>query len=813
MPDNKCLLNSKYLSSNWITKNFCNRLWLGKALGAFGFFLITQSTQAYIISLPNQSEFISTSLFILNAQKESSLSLRTTPKDQITLEFDWPSTEQAFGSTFFTTEKQKQPDRGTLKIYLIPSIIDEEADLNTTYMIEPYLGSHSNDHCSADSCQNRSVALVKSIGSSENYQSSTFPVYSTSVLMASHSEINYQNPLIWKGSEHCRINGIKPSSRCSNIGSVVMHFKPENPDQAEHLAVHILNREALAAKEATIDEMETFLTNDKNLRKMLDVILEFRDVKIDDYKIKESGPGYLYGYAKWLYIRHWLYPGMTHYAPVYKEIPEEPESLWKIKNIAYGFKKYEDALWEGGTVSGSVYSGDHENYDFLNEIFGMFSHSNAIQKDLSPSAMYFESSVINMMLEALGGKSIQDQGLGKPDGVITSGGSMSIKAALKAYRDRAVAMGIRNPEIIIPSTAHPAFKRGPVDLVVKVAKIHEGSDESSYTVDMEDVRRLINPEKTVLLVGSAGNYPYGTIDPLTELSSLAREYDIGLHVDACLGGFILAWLDPEKYPHVKPFDFRLPGVTSISVDTHKYGYSLKSNSVLLMQNRDLSDYLAFVDTEWKGGMYAVANLEGSMSTGLFAAPWAAMLKHGKKGYRLKAQQTYETAAKMVEIIQGFPELQVMGEHTMCLAFKSRSNSFRVNLIKDYMGKQKPKWRFNSLNHPEALHFCVTGPQLDNDDFIEHFKRDISEAVDYAKDMTQQSKEPIKSNVYGVSGVDIHLEETINKQAFAQAGGYLTRDSDDKSVLIEQFKIDMRRIVHKGLGMRRPNETQFNPDEI
>ena len=723
--------------------------------------------------------------------------------------------EEGYGSTFFRSEADGVPGKGTLNIYLVPSIIHEASDEEDPFSIEPLIAAAENQYCSKENCQgsDSGTPLVKVFNGHGDYQSKTFPVFNATLSSVSYSDINFQKPLIWKGEKHCRINGIKPRSRCSTISSVVFHFKPDKTDQPEQLAVHILNREILATKEATIDEMEKFLANNKNLRKMLDVVLEFRDAKVDDHKIKESGPMYLWGYAKWLYIRHWLYPEMTHYAPVYKEIPEEPEPLWKIRNIAYGFKKYEDGLWEEGTVSGSVYSGDHANYDFLNEIFGMFSHANAIQKDLSPSAMYFENNVVNMMLEALGGNSIQDEGLGKPDGVITSGGSMSIKSALKAYRDRAVAMGIRNPEIIIPSTAHPAFKRGPVDLVVKVAQIHEETEESSYTVDMEDVRRLINPEKTVLLVGSAGNYPYGTIDPLSELSDLAREYDIGLHVDACLGGFILAWLDPEKYPHVKPFDFQLPGVTSISIDTHKYGYSLKSNSVLLMRNRDLSDYLAFVDTEWKGGMLAVANLEGSMSTGLFAAPWAAMLKYGKKGYRLKAQQTYDTAAKMVETIQSFPELHVMGEHTMCLAFKSRANTFRVNHIKDYMGKKKPKWRFNGLNHPEALHFCVTGPQLDSKNFIERFNKDIAEAVTYAKEMTQKGIEPTKSNVYGVSGVDIELEEVISKKAFAQAGGYLIRDTADKDEQIKQFKIDMRRIVHKGLRMRLPMEKTFNPDEI
>lgn len=816
MPNDRRPLTLKSLSYFKALRLFFSPTQLSNVLTLTGLLFLSGINQATVFSLPNQSQFSSTLNFLPVEDEEiPGLTLNQLRKKVLKQDFLWPRNKEGHNSLFFRSEVSSASGTGSLNIFLVPSIIHEASFEETPFSIDLLTTSSESRYCSVETCHKdtHALPLEKIISSHENYHSNTFPVFHATLPSVSRSEINFHTPLIWQGNNHCRIHGNKPGSRCSTISSVVMHFKPDNPNQQEQLAVHILNRETLATREAIIDEMEAFLGDDQKIEKMLDVVLEFRDVKVGDHRIKEKGPWYALGYMKWLYIRHWMYPGITHFAPIYKEIPEEPEPLWKIRNIAQGFKQYEDELWEEGTVSGSVYSGNHDHYGFLNEIFGMFSHSNAIQKDLSPSAMYFESCVVNMMLEALGGNSIQDEGLGKPDGVITSSGSMSIKAALKAYRDRAVAMGIKNPEIIIPSTAHPAFKRGPVDLVVKVAKVHEDTEGASYTVDLDEVRSLIDPEKTVLLVGSAGNYPYGTIDPLPELSKMAREYDIGLHVDACLGGFVLAWLGQEDYPHLKPFDFRLPGVTSISVDTHKYGYSLKSNSVLLMRNRDLSDYLAFVDTEWKGGMYAVANLEGSMSTGLFAAPWAAMLKYGKKGYRLRAQQIYDTAAKMVKIIQNFPELHVMGEHTMCLAFKSRENTFKVNHIKDYMGRMKPRWRFNGLNHPEALHFCVTGPQLDNVDFIERFNKHLSEAVEYAREMTRKGIEPTKSNVYGVSGVDIELEEVINKQAFARAGGYLIRDTADRNEQIKQFKMDMRRIVHKGLGIRRPMEKHFNPDEI
>ena len=139
-------------------------------------------------------------------------------------------------------------------------------------------------------------------------------------------------------------------------------------------------------------------------------------------------------------------------------------------------------------------------------------------------------------------------------------------------------------------------------------------------------------EDTIAIVGSAGNYPYGTIDPIAELGALALERGVGLHVDACLGGFILPFGEELGYD-IPPFDFRVPGVTSISVDTHKYGYALKGSSTVLFRDKSLRNSQYFHVVGWSGGKYFSPGMEGSRSVGLLAATWAAMVQLGRDGYR------------------------------------------------------------------------------------------------------------------------------------------------------------------------------------
>ncbi|HNO46841.1 MAG TPA: aminotransferase class V-fold PLP-dependent enzyme, partial [Microthrixaceae bacterium] len=229
--------------------------------------------------------------------------------------------------------------------------------------------------------------------------------------------------------------------------------------------------------------------------------------------------------------------------------------------------KEEDAFWETGQVSGTMYCGDHSHYDFLTRAFGLFAHVNVLQRDMCPSATRFEGEIIAMALDLFHADAIDD---GDPVGLVTSGGTGSISHAVLAYRDHARAThGITRPNFVKPETGHPAFDKAChlFGVELRVAPV----DPATTRVDVAAMAELIDDD-TIAILGSAGNYPYGTIDDIEALSDLALSRGVGLHVDGCLGGFILPFGEELGVENIPVFDFRLPGVTTISADTHKYGY-------------------------------------------------------------------------------------------------------------------------------------------------------------------------------------------------------------------------------------------------
>jgi glutamate/tyrosine decarboxylase-like PLP-dependent enzyme len=345
-----------------------------------------------------------------------------------------------------------------------------------------------------------------------------------------------------------------------------------------------------------------------------------------------------------------------------------------------------------------------------------------------------------MTLDLLHGDAARGRGLA-PCGVIGSGGSESILSAIYAHREWGRAeKGIDAPEMILPETAHVAFDKGAHYFGVKV--VRAPVDPVTTLVDVGFVRDHVGPN-TVLLVGSAGNYPYGTIDPIGALSELAVERGTGLHVDGCLGGFILPWGEELGYD-VPPFDFRLPGVTTISADTHKYGYGPKGTSVLLFRDKALRRHQYFARADWKGGMYASPGMGGSRSGGLIAATWAVMVALGRRGYREKARKVFETAFAMQAEVRKHPALRLMGSPTFCFSFTS--DEFDIYHVNDFM-KQRG-WRFNGQQFPSAIHMCVTGPQT-QPGVVEAFGADLAEAVAYALEPAQPV--PRSGALYGGQG--------------------------------------------------------------
>jgi sphinganine-1-phosphate aldolase len=435
--------------------------------------------------------------------------------------------------------------------------------------------------------------------------------------------------------------------------------------------------------------------------------------------------------------------------PVHRTLPDKGLPREEVLGILRNMATEEDQTWETGKCSGTMYCGDHDHYDFLNEAFSLFSHVNVLQRDMCPSATRFESEIIAMTLDLLHAEAATDT---EPVGLVSSGGTGSICHAVLAYRDHAAAArGTVRPNIIKPETAHPAFDKAChlFGVELRVAPI----DPVTTEVDTDWVAGAVD-DQTVALVGSACNYGYGTVDPIGTLSDIALERGIGLHVDGCLGGWILPFGQELGYD-IPLFDFRVPGVTSISADTHKYGYALKGTSVLSFRDKALRNAQYFFNTAWSGGKYCSPGMDGSRSGGLLAATWASMVQLGREGYRSYAEQIFASSAAMQGAVKSHEELRILGDATFLFSFTS--DRFDIYHVNDFMRLRG--WRFNGQQYPNALHMAVTRPQT-KPGVAAGFATDLAEAVAYANEHAADA--PQSGAIYGgvAGGMNDEADEFI-----------------------------------------------------
>ncbi len=385
----------------------------------------------------------------------------------------------------------------------------------------------------------------------------------------------------------------------------------------------------------------------------------------------------------------------------------------------------EESRWKDGLVSGAVYHGDDDHTGFLSKVYALNSQSNPLHSDIWPSAAKYEAEVVAMTAAMLGGGEVAENS--PPEnrvcGAVSSGGTESILLAVKAYRDRARDLkGITEPEMVVPSTAHAAFDKASQYFNVKMVRVPVGPD---FRADPAKTKKAIT-RNTVLVAGSAPDFPHGLVDPIAELSELARERGIGFHTDACLGGFILPFAAKLGYD-VPPFDFRLPGVTSMSADTHKYGYAAKGTSVVLYRGLQLRRYQYYTTSDWPGGLYFSPTFAGSRSGALSAMCWAAMLSVGERGYLEACAKVLKAAAAVKEAVRATPELYVLGDPLFCVAFSSAT--LDIYKVMDFMTGRG--WNLNGLLDPPAVHFCVTLRHT-QPGVVDRFARDLGDAVDYLK---------------------------------------------------------------------------------
>lgn len=421
--------------------------------------------------------------------------------------------------------------------------------------------------------------------------------------------------------------------------------------------------------------------------------------------------------------------------PSYTHLPPVGMDRTAILHQLVALRDREEARWKEGYVSGAVYNGDPDFIDFLDRVYAIHSQANPLHTDVWPSATKFEAEIVAMTAEMLGASATQ----GPICGTVSSGGTESILLAMKTYRDQAREMrGIRHPEMIVPVTAHTAFDKASQYFGIKQIRIPVGMD---YRADITVARRSIN-RNTIVLVGSAPSFPHGAIDPIEELSTLAQQHDIGFHTDACLGGFVLPWARKLGYP-VPPFDFCLPGVTSMSADTHKYGYAAKGTSVVLYRGLELRRFQYFTASDWPGGLYFSPTLAGSRPGSLSAVCWAAMVAMGESGYLDATRRILETAATIKQGIRAIPQLHLLGDPLWVLAFAS--DTINIYQVMDYL--QTKKWSLNPLQKPSAVHLAITLRHT-QPGVAEKFLRDLQEAVAYV--MKNPQEKGSSAPVYGMA---------------------------------------------------------------
>jgi sphinganine-1-phosphate aldolase len=399
-------------------------------------------------------------------------------------------------------------------------------------------------------------------------------------------------------------------------------------------------------------------------------------------------------------------------------LPEQGLGKDEVLELLKGFKEGDVDYKESKTWSLVYYLGE-EHTRFLIEAMGMFLSENALNPMAFQSLKKFEYEVVRMTAGFLhGDKDVV--------GVLTSGGTESCLLPVLTYRDLAESkrgLGGLKPEMIVPESVHVAWEKAAHYFKVKLIRAPLRSD---LRVNVEAVKKLIN-KNTIMVVASAPSYPHGVIDPISELGLLTAQHRIPFHVDSCLGGFLLPFMGKLGYK-VPPFDFRVPGVTSISADVHKYGYSAKGASVLLYRNMDFMKHQFFVSESWPGGVFASPGLLGTRPGGVYAAAWATMKAMGWSGYLEQTRLVIETTKALLDGIRSIPELEILGEPDMSVfAYKSKMLKVNIFAVGDQM--EERGWHIDRLQRPDALHAMVTPL---HQRIVDQYIDDLRSSVEHVK---------------------------------------------------------------------------------
>jgi sphinganine-1-phosphate aldolase len=378
-----------------------------------------------------------------------------------------------------------------------------------------------------------------------------------------------------------------------------------------------------------------------------------------------------------------------------------------------------DQDWRGGRVFSLVYSAGDEVHELLQDALSLYSAENGLNVLAFPSIGTMQHDIVTNTATLLGAD--EPSSGGGVEGYLTSGGTESLLQAVKTARDVArQERGIMHPQVVVAESAHAAFNKAADYFDVELLRVPVGPD---YRVDIDAMADACT-DATIMVVGSAPTYPHGVVDPIADIAALAQERGILCHVDACMGGFLLPFL-AQLGRFSEPFDFRLPGVTSMSADVHKYGYASKGVSVILYRTHELARHQVFATSDWLGGFYASTAMAGTRPAGPVAAGWAALMHIGLEGYLELTRTAHDAARELRAGIESIDGVEVRGDPpTTVMAFGAADpEALDIFAVGEKLAAQG--WYLDRQNRPDSLHATVHAGSAAT---VPYLVRDLRRAV-------------------------------------------------------------------------------------
>ncbi len=377
-------------------------------------------------------------------------------------------------------------------------------------------------------------------------------------------------------------------------------------------------------------------------------------------------------------------------------------------------KRASDLRWQDGKTFGMVYDGGPTVHQVAEQAAALYLHENALNTQAFPSLREIQSEVVGWTAALLNGTDATA-------GFLTSGGTESILCGVLAARKRGAAeRGITEPEMVVAESAHAAFHKAADNFAIK---LHKTPVRDDYTADVEAMSAAVT-DNTVLVVGSAPQYPQGVQDDIAAIAALAQSVDASCHVDACMGGFVLPFAE-RLGREVVPWDFRVPGVTTISADIHKLGYAPKGVSVILHESKQSRSYQTFVFDDWLGGFYASPNMQGTRSGLPMACAWAVMQHLGIDGYVELTRQTLINADMMRAGIMAIDGLRVLGDGQFHLVAMAPEPDSELDVFAIGDALLQRGWYHDRQTPPDSLHSTVSNT---NTGAIEQYLHALEESV-------------------------------------------------------------------------------------